>query len=103
MKLSNVKAMFGKVMAIGLVAGAVALVAPVKAEAQQFAVGVQYGPAYRYEGRHDFYERERIEREREAIARQEAWQRHEAWVRHERWERFHGEYYGAPRGYYGRY
>jgi hypothetical protein len=51
MKLTNVKAMVAKVFTVGLLAGAVALAAPAKAEAQ-VAVGVRigappvYGPVY---------------------------------------------------------
>ena len=99
MKLSNVKAMFGKVMAAGLVAGAVALLAPAKAEAQRIGVGVQFGaPVYQGYGGYGYHGRD-------AYARQLQWERHEAWVRHEEWVRAH-EYrhlgYG-PRPYsYGR-
>ena len=112
MKLTDGKALVGKVMAIGLVAGAMAFAAPARAQAQGFAVGVQFGPAFRYDGRRDVYAQERYERERAEIARQEAWQRHEAFEQHERWEqreqqrdfnRDRGAYgYNAPRGYYGR-
>ena len=125
MKLSNVKAIVGKAMTIGLVAGAMALIAPARAHAQQFAIGVQFGHPYpydAYDARRDFYERERFEREREAMAQREAWARHEAHERHEAWERQErwehardfdrGEHardfdrapygYDAQRGYYGR-
>ena len=40
---STLKAMVAKVMTAGLVAGALVLAAPAKAEAQQFVVGVQVG------------------------------------------------------------
>jgi hypothetical protein len=88
MRLTNVKAMAAKVMTVGLLAGAVALAVPAKAEAQQFVVGARFGaPAYRY----DYYDRGRFERER----RREEFIRHEEWVRaHE----FRRGYYG-----YGRY
>lgn len=86
MKLSGVKAMIGKVMAISLVAGAFALVAPGKAEAQQFGLGVRIGPSYSDEGRWDGYDRARYERQREAIAQHEAWERHQAWEQQGRWE-----------------
>ena len=39
MKVMNVKAMVAKVMTVGLLAGAFALAAPVKAEAQGFEIG----------------------------------------------------------------
>lgn len=129
MKLSGVKAMVGKVMAISLVAGAFALAAPGKAEAQQFGLGERIGPSYNDGGRWDGYDRTRYERQREAIAQHEAWERHQAREQHERWEhareydrdgdrgydgdgdrgydRGQGGYpapygYAAPRGYYGR-
>ncbi len=122
MKLSGVKAMVSKVMAVGLVAGAFALVAPVKAEAQQYGIGVQIGPSGYEQGRWNGYEGERYERQREAIERHEAWERQRAWEQHERWEHAReyyrgrgydrdddrrdydrGQYgYAVPRGYYGR-
>ncbi len=40
MKLTNVKAMFAKVATVGLVAGAIALAVPAKAEAQVVGIGV---------------------------------------------------------------
>lgn len=86
MKLTGVRAMIGKVMAIGLVAGAFALVAPAKAEAQQYGPGDQIGPGYSDGGQWDGYNGGRYERRREAIAQQEAWQRHQAHEQHERWE-----------------
>ncbi len=126
MKLSNVTVMVGKVMTIGLVAGAVALVAPAKADAQQVVFGVQYGAPYYQdygETRRDYYRHEQWERERErqaAIAQHEAWERQQAWDRHEQHERWehargydrgydrdggyrNGTYgYAVPQGYYGR-
>jgi hypothetical protein len=92
MKLTSVKSMMAKGVTVGLLAGAIALAAPAKAEAQQFAVGVQFGsPAYGYVAPGDYYARQRYEelcRERafaaqQAYARQQAWARHEAWERHE--------------------
>jgi hypothetical protein len=77
MKITNVKAMVAKGVTVALLAGAFAMVAPIKAEAQQFAVGVRVGyPVYArgYYGP-DYYARLRIEQER----------RHAEWVRaHER-------------------
>jgi hypothetical protein len=91
MTITNVKAMVVKGVAVGLLAGAFALAAPAKAEAQQFAVGVRVGyPHYdHYDyARRDFYERQRIEQER----------RHEEWVRaHER------DRYRYGNGYRGRW
>jgi hypothetical protein len=81
MKLMNVKSMLMKGATIGLLAGAVAMVAPAKANAEVVvAVGVR-APYYNRAG---YYERLRIEEAR----------RHEAWVRaHERF------YYGYRRGW----
>lgn len=99
--------MFGKVMAIGLVAGAVAAVAPAQMEAQQIAFRAQIGTPYHEEARRDFYERERFERERAEMARREAWVRHERWEERERGERarfFHDDAHGyaAPPQSFGR-
>ena len=94
MKLTKMKAMVAKVMAVGLAAGALALAAPQKAEAQ-VSFGVQvgyppvyaYGPGYAYPpdyyARRDYYERLRIQREREA------WERHEAWEHRRDFDRRH--------------
>ena len=79
MKLSNVKAVVAKMMTAGLLAGALVVAAPVKAEAQQFGVGVRVGyprADYRYDR-----------------LRAEEFRRHEAFVRHEEWVRAH-EYRG---------
>lgn len=96
MKLTSIKAMVAKAMAVGLVAGALVLAAPQKAQAQ-VRIGVQFGyppvyayaPGYAYPSyppdyyaRRDYYERLRCERERQ----REAWERHEAWERREAWE-----------------
>ena len=65
---TQIKSMLKKTMAIGLVAGAVALTGTVKAEAQQWAVGVQFGaPVYGYAPAYgpDYYARNRYERERQ--------------------------------------
>ena len=68
---TNVKAMVAKVVTVGLLAGAFVLAAPAKADAQQFAVGVQFGhPQYIYAQR-GYYDHLRFEQER----------RHEEWVR----------------------
>jgi hypothetical protein len=96
MKLTSVKSMVMKGVTVGLVAGAVALAAPAKAQAQQFAVGVQFGsPSYGYYAPADYYARQRYEElcrrrafaEQQAYARQQAWAQHEAWERHEAFER----------------
>jgi len=96
MKISNVKAMLVKAAMVGVVAGAFAMVATAKAEAQGISVGVQFGrPAYGggyYESRYDYYERLRFEQ-----ARREAFERQQAYLRHEQWEREHSFH-----GYYGR-
>lgn len=94
MMLNGVRSMVAKAMAVGMVAGVFALATPKKAEAQvSFGVQVGYPPVYAYGpgyyayppdnyARREYYERLRIERERE----HEAWERHEAWEHHEGWE-----------------
>ncbi len=47
MKITNVKAMFAKVFTVGLLAGAFAIAAPTKADAQ-VAFGVRVGPVAVY-------------------------------------------------------
>jgi hypothetical protein len=86
MKITNVKAMLAKAMTVGLLAGAVMLASPAKADAQPVIVVARVGhPQYAYGPGYL-----RIERERRAQIL-----RHEAWVRaHE-----HGRYYN---GYYVR-
>jgi hypothetical protein len=73
MTITNVKAMVAKGVTVGLLAGAFALAVPAKADAQQFAVGVQVGyPHYGY-GYYgpDYYARLRFDEAR----------RHAEWVR----------------------
>ncbi|WP_260736331.1 hypothetical protein [Tunturiibacter lichenicola] len=79
MKITNVKAMVAKGVTVGLLAGAFVLAAPAKANAQQFAVGVQVG--YPYHGYYgpDYYARLRFEQER----------RHAEWVRAHEYQRYH--------------
>jgi len=83
MKITNVKAMVAKGVTVGLLAGAVMLAAPAKADAQQFAVGVRVGypgyygyPAYGYYGP-DYYAR-----------------RHAEWVRAHEFGRYHYDHRG---------
>src|SRR5690348_8244351 len=87
---TQIKSMLKKTMAIGLVAGAVALTGTVKAEAQQWAVGVQFGaPVYGYAPAYgpDYYARNRYERERrEAFERRQAWLRQREWMERQRHE-----------------
>jgi hypothetical protein len=100
MRLTNVNSLIARSLAAGVLAGAFVLAAPAKANAQQFAVGVQfgsptYGNGYGYDNPRDYYARQRYEelcRQRafeaqQAYARQQAWAQHEAWERHEGWER----------------
>jgi hypothetical protein len=85
MKGTSVKAMVAKVMTVGLLAGAVAMAAPAKAQAEQFVVNAQFGAPVRFDARHDYYERVRIEEARRAeFARLEAIRRHDEWVRDRR-------------------
>ena len=88
MRIQNVKATFLKVTTATVLAGAVLVAAP-KANAQQFAVGVQFGaPAYGYNN--GYGDHLRWEREQAAIARRDAFIRHEQWERHEAWEHSDG-------------
>ena len=68
MKITKVKSMLMKGVTVGLLAGAVVLAAPAKANAQ-VVVGVGFGGPYH--GRAAYYERVRIEEAR----------RHAEWVR----------------------
>jgi hypothetical protein len=87
MKLASVKSMLIKGVTVGLLAGAVVLTAPAKAEAQQFAVGVQFGaPGYGYYAPGDSYARQRYE----ALCRERAFEAQQAYARHEAWE--HGRF-----------
>jgi hypothetical protein len=105
MKSTNVKGLVAKAMMVGLTAGALMFVTPMKSQAQQFAVGVQFGhPAYVYDHdgyRHDrdgyWYDRDGYRRDdfrdRE---RREAVEQRQAYLRHEQWEhaqRFHHDDY----------
>jgi hypothetical protein len=86
MKLTSVKAMIVKGVTVGFLAGAVALALPAKADAQQFAVGVQFGsPTYGYVVPADYYARQRYEalRRQRAFEAQQAYARQQAWARHE--------------------
>ena len=100
--MTRMKAVVAKVMAVGMVAGAVAMFAPANAQAAEVVFNAQFGrpvvmaPGYGfdarhdYDARHDFYERERLERERIAeMERREAIRRHEEWMREHRFREFH--------------
>jgi hypothetical protein len=112
MKATQMKVLIAKVMSVGVVAGALALAGPAKAEAQSWSVGVQFGapaygyaaPAYGYAAPAygpDYYARLRYERERRAaFERRQAWLRQQEWIareRHEAWEREHRYYGGRER------
>ena len=84
MTIANLKGMVAKVMLTGLAAGALMAIAPTKAEAQGFAVGVRFGypaPVFApaYYPRRDF-----------AFERREAFLRHDEWVRAHRFDRRFG-------------
>lgn len=83
MKLTSVKAMVAKVMTVGLLAGAVVMAAPAKAQAQGFAeVGFRH---------YDYSRRDRFEFERrQEFIRQQEFLRHEEWLRA---HRYHDGYY----------
>ena len=88
MKIANVKGMVAKVLTVGFLAGAIAMVAPTKAQAQEVFIG---GPGPY--ARHDFYERERIE----AFRRHEAFERRQEVFRDREFRHFHRD--GFYRGY----
>lgn len=81
MKLASARAMVAKFLTVGFLAGAVAMFAPAKAQAQQ----VFFGDGYYV--RHNFYERERIE----AFRRHEAFERRQEFLREREFRRFHRE------------
>ena len=94
MTRTQVKTMVGKVMTVGLLAGAFVMAAPAKAKAQGVSFGVQLGgPVYSGygDGRRGYWEHERREAyERQlAFERQQAWLRQQDFLRHEAWEREH--------------
>jgi len=95
---ATLKAMVGKVMAAGFLAGALMLAGPAKAEAQQFVVGVQVGRPVVYPdyySRRAYYDHLRWEEARRAeIARREAWIRHQEWERARRFGPDPYRYYG---------
>jgi hypothetical protein len=88
MKIANVKGLVVKGMMVVLAAGALMFASPAKAEAQGFAVGVQFGRPYGYD-RFAFERRQEFLR-REEFARREAFLRHEEWERGRRFERPYG-------------
>jgi len=93
MKSANVKGLVAKTMIIALAAGTLMFAGAAKADAQQLAVGVQFGhPVYGYD-RDDYARRQAyIEHERWEAEQREAYTRQQAYVQHERqeqWERAH--------------
>lgn len=116
MTIANVKGLVAKFMITGLVAGAVTLASPAKAQAQQFAVGVEFGhPAYVADRDDNRYDRDnyrqdrdgyRVDRDdyrqkqefRERQERAEYLQRQE-YLRHEQWEHYHHDRDDRPYGY----
>ena len=95
MKDTNVKAKVAKVITVGILAGAFVLAAPMKAEAQDWRFGVQFGgPVYvgDDDGRREHWEHE----QQEAFARQQAYLQQQAWAQQQ------GAYdYGGYVGGYG--
>ena len=95
MTIQGVKSTLLKAAGAALLAGALFAAAPA-AQAQRFAVGVQFGaPAYGYNDGPGYYDHLRWEREQAAIARRDAWLRREEWRQHEDW-RYRRDGY-APR------
>jgi hypothetical protein len=89
MKIATVKSLAAKLAITSLAVGAFFLASPAKSQAQQFAVGVQFGHPTYVADRDDYREHE----QREAYARQQAY------IAHERWEADQREAY-ARRSYY---
>jgi hypothetical protein len=86
MKNANVKGTVAKAMLAGVVAGALMMAAPAKAQAQEVVIGARFGrPIY---GPPDRF----------AIERREEFLRREAFLRHQEWERAHR--FGHPYGFY---
>jgi hypothetical protein len=86
MKIANVKGMIAKGMMAAMVAGALMVASPAKAEAQGFAVGVRFGhpvPAPVFVPAYPRYDRF-------AFERREAFLRHEEWARAHRFDRRFG-------------
>jgi len=75
--------MVAKAVTVTLLAGAVVLAVPAKADAQQLAVRVGYPGYHGYYGP-DYYARLRFERER----------RHAEWVRAHEYQRYHYDHRG---------
>jgi len=93
MRRTNLKAMVAQGLTIGLLAGAVAIAMPAKAQAQEFGVGVGFATPVLFEHpRFDYARRDGFEfQRREAIRREEF--RHEEWARahrfdHDRFQRY---------------
>jgi hypothetical protein len=86
------KGLIAKLTIAGFAVAAFTLASPAKADAQQFAVGVEFGhpgyvayhDGYRYD--RDDYRRHEEFREREARA---DFLRRQEFIRHEQWERYH--------------
>jgi hypothetical protein len=91
MKIANVNSMVAKGMLATVVAGALMIASPAKANAEQFGVGVVVGYPHRDFDRRD-YDRRDFDR-RQDFLRHEEWERRQAFLRHEEWERAH-RFYG---------
>lgn len=83
MTIANLKGIVAKVLTVGVLAGAVVMAAPTKAQAQAVFVGDGYN------ARHNFYERERIE----AFRRHEAFERRQAFLRDREFRRFNHNHF----------
>lgn len=105
-KLTCMKSKAVRILAAGMLAGAVLTVAAPAAKAQQFGFSVQYGPryyapaprAYGYGYYPGYWERHRAEE-----IRREEFIRHQEWLRHH--NGYGNGYYGHGNGYgnYGYY
>ena len=102
MKTATVKGLATKFAITSFAAGAFFLANSQKSQAQQFAVGVQFGqPAYvadHDDYRYDDRDRYRAEEYREH-EQQEAYARQQAYFAHERWEAEQREAYARRQAY----
>jgi hypothetical protein len=108
MKIANVKALVAKLTMVGLAAGALVVASPSTAQAQQFAVGVQFGhPAYVVDGDDYRYDRDGDYARRQAYIQHEQWEREQreeiarrqAYLQHEQWEQEQREAFAQRQAY----
>ena len=88
--IAIIRRMVAKALLAGTAAAAfIMLAAPVKAQAQEFVVGVRAGAPVYGQRRSEFERRQEFLR-REEFARREAFLRHQEWLRAQRFHEFRG-------------